>query len=160
MKKIPLTQGKFALVDDEDYELVSKFKWCAWKSHGNIFYAQRNSKTKNGWRPLLMHTFLMKEKGIDHINNIGTDNRRENLRLCNQSQNTANARKHKNCSSKFKGVCWHKCANKWFAQIHEKGTEIYLGLFEKEIDAAKAYNKKALELFGEFARLNIIKKEK
>jgi hypothetical protein len=154
VKTIPLTQGQFALIDDEDFERVSKYKWCAWKGGSNIFYAQRTAKTKYGWRPLLMHTFLMNKKSIDHINNIGTDNRKENLRLCNQSQNNANRRKQKNCSSQFKGVCWYKRDKKWVASIEYKEKQYYLGRFNSEINAALAYNKKAKEFFGEFAKLN------
>lgn len=101
-------------------------------------------------------TGKLPDKGIDHINGDKSDNRFENLRLSNQSQNSANSRTPKNNTSGFKGVCWHKKAKKWAARIKVNRQEIYLGLFKTKEEAAEAYNKAALEHFGEFARLNEI----
>ncbi len=156
MKRIPLTQGKVAIIDDADFEEFSKYKWCAMKN-GNTFYAVRNYAQPiqmNIW----MHRVIMNaQKGqeIDHINGNGLDNRRYNLRLCTRSQNHQNQRIGGG-SSQYKGVCWNKQAGKWQAQIMLNYKTYYLGHFVNEIDAAKAYDRKAKGLFGEFARLNNI----
>lgn len=89
---------------------------------------------------------------IDHKDGDPTNNRLSNLRLCNQSQNGANSRKQENTTSRRKGVCWHKAAQKWVAQITVKGERIYLGIFDNENDAAHAYAAAAQLHFGEFAR--------
>lgn len=94
---------------------------------------------------------------LDHLNRVSTDNRWENLRECNYAQNGSNTTKYKNNTSGFKGVCWNKNAQKWRSQIKYEGKTHYIGSFSNKIDAAKAYNKKTLEIFGEFAYQNIIK---
>ena len=94
-------------------------------------------------------------KQIDHINRNPSDNRIENLRECTQSQNCMNSRKkRKGFSSKYKGVCWYKPSKKWQAVIQLNKKQIYLGRFDTKIEAAKVYDEKAIELFGEFAKLN------
>ena len=90
----------------------------------------------------------------DHINHDGLDNRRANIRNCTLKQNNANSRSAKNASSKYKGVSWNKLRKKWAAYIKKDYKQLYLGLFENEIEAAKAYDRKAAELFGKFAKLN------
>lgn len=166
-KEIRLTRGKVAVVDDEDYEFLSRYKWFAVKSKkGNTYYAIRRFQQNGKDKSMLMHRQIMDadNKGIikgrrlfiDHKNRNGLDNRKSNLRFCTMSQNIANSRPTRNSSSKFKGVCWHICCGKWYARIMQKRRCIDLGLFENEVDAAKAYNQKAKELFGEFARLNVI----
>lgn len=150
MKKIPLTQGKFALVDDEDYEYLSKIKWYVDPS-GYVA-----NKTKN---VIFMHRLVAKTpkgKSTDHINGNKLDNQKKNLRTCTTSQNMANRGKQVNNTSGYKGVFWSKAAGKWRAQIRHKNKSIHLGLFETKKDAAKAYNKKAKELWGCFAQLNKI----
>lgn len=145
MKEIILKSGEKALVDDEDYELLNKFKW-----QYQLGYAVRNIK-------VYMHRDIIKtEEGLetDHINGNKLDNRKENLRKVTQSQNQANRKKGKNKSSIYKGVIWHKRRNHWLAQITINRKKIYLGSFNNEIDAAKAYNEAAIKYFGEFARLN------
>jgi hypothetical protein len=104
---------------------------------------------------LLQSTFMEdKTACIDHKNGIKTDNRLGNLRLCTQQQNTFNRKKGKGTSSIFKGVDFHKHSRKWRARIRHNDKLIHLGLSVNEKDAALAYNKKALELFGKFAKLN------
>lgn len=151
MKKIPLTKGKFAIIDDEDYSLVSKYKW--YYSHGYAVYKNKNI--------LFMHRLILntpKESYTDHINGDKLDNRRCNLRLCSKSQNGANCKKtqKKKTSSKYKGVCWDKIRKKWKASIKFNYLGINLGYFLNEQDAAKAYNEAAIKYFGEFAKLNKI----
>jgi len=92
----------------------------------------------------------------DHINHNTLDNRKNELRVCTQSQNNMNSRKRKNCTSIYKGVCWKKQFMRWDSYIMVNQKQIYIGRFKSEKMAALAYNKKAKELFGEFAYLNNI----
>lgn len=94
---------------------------------------------------------------LDHINGIRDDNRIENLRKCSQSENTRNRPGDSNTSSKYKGVHWHKNNKRWRTTINYDGKRISLGCFSSEKEAAKAYDTKAKELYGEFARLNLEK---
>jgi hypothetical protein len=162
-KSIELTQNKVTVVDDEYYEELSKFKWYAAEIKPSCFYTIRNYRSEDGKRhSLRLHRVVWEIKNgripvgvqIDHINHDTLDNRLENLRLCNTSENQANQRKASNKLSKFKGVTWYKARNKWGVRICCHRKLLYLGLFESEIAAAKAYDEKARELFGEFANLN------
>ena len=151
-KMIELTWGKYAIVDAEDCDLLSSYKWCAVKKD-QTWYAY--TLTIEGKR-LPMHRLIMDEpKGlfVDHRDHNGLNNRKSNLRLCTQSQNNMNIRPIGK-TSRYKGVCWHKRRNKFIARIQIDGKRIHIGCFDDEIDAAKAYDKKAKELFGEFAYLN------
>ncbi len=91
---------------------------------------------------------------VDHIDHDGLNNRKANLRLCSIAQNNQNSRPNRNAASKYKGVSWAQSCRKWFARIRPNRKTIYLGLFTDEIEAALAYDRKAKELFGEFAYLN------
>ena len=155
MKKIPLTQGKFTLVDDEDFERASNYKWFRDRATYTS-YATRNIGTRPNKSKQRMHRLIMQAKKgqqIDHINGNGLDNRRCNLRFCTNSQNQMNARPMGG-SSKYKGVSWNKKGNKWYSAIRFNYKQIHLGVFVSETLAAKAYDSKAKELFGEFAYLN------
>jgi len=159
MKEILLTKGKVALVDDEDFERLAKFKWCADKSKTGQFYARRTIATPKGQRGIFMQWLILNRlKGlfIDHINCVGLDNRKANLRLCTPAQNQYNQFRGRG-SSKYKGVSFHN--NGWQAQIKFKQAIYYLGRFKTEVEAAKAYGQKAIELFGKFARPNLLKLE-
>lgn len=162
MREIPLTQGKVALIDDEDYPLVSPYKWYLAK-RGRVriaFYAIRNLRDHDGkWTMQLMHNLIMGTKGIDHRDNNGLNNQRSNLRLSNQEQNGGNMTPRQGGSSKYKGVSWRKDRSNWTAYIHAGGRKKTLGSFDSEIDAAKAYDRAALTYFGEFAKLNFEEKE-
>ena len=158
MKQIPLTQGKYAIVDNADYEWLNQWKWCAEKI-GNIYYAVRTIKINGKNIPQLMHRLilgLIKGDGklTDHHNHNGLDNRLENLRICNNSQNHHNQLPQKDCISKYKGVGWFKRDKKWCARICMNRKHYHIGYFDTETKAAKAYDKKALELFGEYACIN------
>jgi len=156
MKRILLTHGKYALVDDADYEWLNQWRWHA---HFNkyTFYARRRTSKIEGQKLLLMHRLILNaQKGqeIDHRNTKGYDNQRCNLRFCTHTQNVRNKRLSSKGSSRFKGVDWRKDRGKWRANIKAARKPIFLGHFSREIDAAKAYDRKAKELFGDFARLN------
>ena len=153
-RRIRLTRGKYAIVDDEDYYRLGRYKWYAHKTRSK-YYAVRRRKEHP--RSVLMHREIIKvEEGffVDHINHNGLDNRRANLRPATPAQNNYNRRiVFKNKTSKYKGVRRHR--SKWQANIF-KGKKIYIGSFDNEDEAARAYNEKAKELFGEYARPNVI----
>ncbi|MHC4659365.1 MAG: HNH endonuclease signature motif containing protein, partial [Planctomycetota bacterium] len=114
-KLIPLTQGKFAIVDADDYDRLAKYKWCATKN-GQTFYACRASRGKK----IFMHREIMKPpKGlqVDHIDRNALNNRKTNLRPCTKAQNNRNTGPRRNSSSTYKGVFWEKCCRKWCARI-------------------------------------------
>lgn len=151
MKQIQLTQGKVAIIDDDDFALVSKHKWYA-KEDKESWYA----RTRINNKPVYMHRLILdapRGKPVDHINRNGLDNRRSNIRLCTQSENQRNMRS-RGGSSKFKGVSWHKRSNKWRAKCTLNGKSIHVGVFENEEDAARAYDSTVLNKFGEFAKTN------
>ena len=142
------------LFDDIDADIVGQHVWHVRPQGSGIYYAGTNIATASGRKIKLMHILLMGRAGVDHINHNGLDNRRENLRLANQSLNNGNQRPRSGGSSKFKGVCWHKRGQKWQATIAFNSKRRGLGLFESEIDAAKAYDRAAREQWGEFALTN------
>lgn len=164
MKTIALTRGHVAFVDDNDYDLVSQFKWQARVDHykdGTIsgVYAYRRIRKPSGvWSHELLHRFLLQvadpKMKVDHQNRNGLDCQRLNLRVCTTSQNGGNSKKQRNNTSGFKGVCWHKGSQRWHSRIEIDGRKIYLGEFRNAEDAAHAYDVAALEHFGDFALLN------
>jgi len=150
---IPLTQGKFAIVDADDYERLAKYKWHCRRAK-NHFYAFR----ADGPNIIAMHreiTGAPKGLVVDHINRNSLNNRKTNLRTCTQAQNLYNKRPRANkMYSRYKGLTREKRTNKWSVRICKSGKSIHLGYFTDEIQAALTYDRKAKELFGEFAYLN------
>lgn len=161
MKTIPLTRGKVAIIDDEDYEFLMQWKWYARMDlRTGAFYAERNSKSANSKRiKISMHRVISGvEDGklfVDHIDRNTLNNCRYNLRIATRSQNLANRESHKKCTSKYLGVCRYP-HNKWQASIRKDRIRINLGIFKNEIDAALAYNNAAKIHHGEFANLNSV----
>jgi len=154
MKLIKLTQGKQAIVDDEDYATLIKRKWCVKIStHKKNDYAYGWVRGSRG-NGIFMHREIMEcplGMSIDHINGNGLDNRKNNLRVCTQSQNRMNTRVGGN---NYKGLSRNK--NSWQVNIGVGGKKIYVGLFGSAADAARAYNGAAIKYHGEFAKLNKI----
>jgi hypothetical protein len=153
-----MAQPRYAKVDPADYKRLRKYKFIALKTR-NCFYAimlEPNVITSK--KVLHMHQIILEvPKGmvVDHINNDGMDNRSANLRPATRAQNARNRKKFsRKCSSKYKGVCWHKVSLKWHARIMFENKRIKLGYFNNEIDAAKAYDEAAKKYHGEFACLN------
>lgn len=157
--EIPLTKGFIAIVDPEDYARTSAFSWHA-KPSGNTVYARRNITISPSCQIReLLHRFILGVTDpaidVDHRDGDGLNNRRSNLRTCNPGQNGFNRRKLAPASSEFKGVSFVKRTNTWIARLGPGGC-IYLGKFNTEEDAARAYNAAAIKHFGAFARLNPI----
>lgn len=157
-RRIRLTQGKYAIVDPDDYPRLAKYKWCAVKQR-RIFYAQRIVTVgKRQRKNIQMHREIIKAedgKFCDHINRNGLDNRKANLRVVTPLENGWNKAKQRGKhSSKYKGVSWFRVDKKWQARIQANGRKIFLGYFHDEIDAAKAYDNAALKYHGQFAVLN------
>lgn len=160
MKKIPLTQGKFAIVNDIDYAFLMQWKWFFSTGDG---YAKRGGRKADGLikhKNISMHRVILGRKlghsdflDTDHKNRTRLDSRRGNLRSATHSQNIGNSSIRPG-SSKFKGVHWFKRDKNWQVRIQVEGNRKHLGLFTDETEAAKAYNKAALEHFGKFACLN------
>jgi len=148
---IPLTQGKFAIVDAEDNGWLSRHKWCAAKSR-ETYYAHR---FRDGAIVGVHREIMRAPKGVvcDHKNHNGLDNRKSNLRLCTSAQNQHNKMAKKDCSSRYKGVIRRGDYKRWRARIGFNRKRIHLGDFTDEIQAAMAYDDKAAELFGKFENL-------
>ena len=159
MKQIKLTQNQFALVDNEDFEWLNQWKWYAYKTNYS-YYVRRNGYNKGKQITICMHRVVVKAKKyqeVDHKDRNGLNNCKANLRICTRQQNRMNSVGWG--SSIFKGVSWHKHRKRWSARIGANGKLKYMGLFDKEIEAAKAYNEEATKQFGAFARLNIFTRE-
>lgn len=154
MKKIPLTRGMFAIVDDEDFEELSKFNWCAFRGR-YTFYAMRKVPVNGKEKVLQLHRAILKpldSQQVDHRDGNGLNNVRSNLRLATHSQNKMNSKRYKNNKSGFKGVFWDRRDKKWRAEIRFNGNCKPLGYFSNPEDAYAAYCAAATELHGSFAR--------
>lgn len=150
MKTIELSRGLKAIVDDDDFEALSKFKWCAYVGKWQPYAVRR----KDG-RVVRMHREIMNPpKGmyVDHINGNGLDNRRKNLRVCTNQENSFNAKSFK----KTKGFYFRKdcLAKPYQVHIMVDYKKIHIGYFATEQEAGIAYNQAAKKYFGDFARLN------
>lgn len=157
MKEILLTQGKVAIVDDEDFEYLNQWKWQYMSGYA------RKGRWNNGVKKFfLMHRFILgltcsyKEKEVDHINGNGLDNRRCNLRVATKSQNRCNSSKPRNNTSGYKGIGWRAERKKWCVRIGINKMSIFLGHFNYLVDAIFIYNQAAIKYHKKFAKLNTI----
>lgn len=156
MKEIKLTQGRVALVDDDDFSEQNQFHWYAHKCRYN-WYATRNIGGRLFKKLVYMHRAILGAKDgvkVDHRDGDGLNNTRKNIRKSTTMQNSANRGKNRNNKSGYKGVSYNVLSSKWQAQIKVSGHATYLGLFISSIDAARAYDRAARNMFGEFAHLN------
>lgn len=153
---IKLQRGFKTVIDKEDFEKIKPFHW----SYGfGGRYVGTNIGGRKNHKQILLHRFIMNTpQGLhtDHINGNRLDNRKSNLRICTPSQNQFNSKKHLLKSSYYKGVSWFKRDGCWRAYIVKKNKQYHLGYFQDEVDAARAYNKKAVDLFGKYCCLNKI----
>jgi hypothetical protein len=157
IREIPITKGMVTIVSDEDFEWLSKFNWRY--TNG---YAARTTLLSCGKRKtILMHREILGNvaEQVDHIDGNKLNNTRENLRAASPSENCRNTKNRTGSSSKYKGVGFDKGSKKWRATIKMNNTSMFLGYFENEHDAARMYNFWAIDLFGEFAKLNVINEE-
>lgn len=158
---IALSQGQHAVVDDGDYDWLSKWKWCASKGR-HCYYAVRAEKTGDKYTFIYMHRVINGTplgKSTDHIDGDGLNNTRANLRTATGQQNAANMRRHRDGSSRFKGVSRNPDPGPlnpkpWIAHIGINGKASHLGTFLTEEEAVEAYTNAAKEAFGEFHRIS------
>jgi hypothetical protein len=153
MKYLQLKCGSLAMVDDEDFQSLSQYSWSICKK-GRTSYAIRWNKGKR----VRMHRDILQAKEgdiVDHKDGNGLNNTKGNIRLCSHTENMRNQFKRRvGVSSRFKGVSFHKTKNRWESSIGINSKHVYLGRFNDENAAARAYNAAATKYFGEFAQLN------
>jgi len=153
---VSLTRGKVAVCDQSDREFIEGRFWFT-HDDGGRFYARTHVYVEGKRFSVGMHRIVLglsnSKSAIDHIDHDGLNNRRANLRVCTQRENTFNRRLNKNSSSGIKGVYLHKASGKWRAQIQVDRKKKYLGVFGAKEDAASAYKAAAVKFFGEFASL-------
>ena len=160
MKYIHLSKGLKCIVDDEDYEKFASFKWFAHKSTSKHYAA----RSLISGRRVLLHREIIGIKTdykhiktqVDHINSNSLDNRKSNLRICSNSQNSKNRSIGSNNRSGYKGVFFHKRSKSWQAMIRVDGKRLWLGSFKNKKDAAIKYNQSAKENHGEYAKINFV----
>ena len=157
MKQIPLTRGKFTIVDDDVFEWASQHRWHT----SNRGYALRkvylNGKAGGG-QYIHLHrivTGAVEGQEVDHINHDTLDNRRCNLRVCSHAQNLWNVRKRTGCTSEYKGVYWDAVREKWGVTIRTNGRTRGVGRFATELEAARVYDEAVRAERGEFAVTNL-----
>jgi hypothetical protein len=163
VKRIPLSQGRHSIVDDEDYSYLAQWKWSFARSkNGGLGYAMRSDYSSGKSKTVLMHRVVLERTlGRDltreaiHWNRNRLDNRRANLREGTPSQRTHHGgRKKPNCTSRYIGVSLSRSRKKWLAGIYVRSRQINLGYFTDEVRAAAAYNEAAVKYYGEFANQN------
>ena len=151
---VPLTRGHYATIDAEDAPLVEGSNWCAMSEKARMHYAVRTRLLSNGeFQTIFMHRLIAQAYSgtiVDHVNHDPIDNRKTNLRLCSYTENGQNSRKKTPGKSNLKGVCWHNQKEKWFARITVNKKQIYLGLYDTEEEAHKAYCEASEQMHKEY----------
>jgi hypothetical protein len=159
-RRIYLGEGQWTILDHDDYYRLKDFKWVAYaggRGGENLYAVRFKLVSPKKTTFVSMHREIMNandERVVDHKNCNSLDNRKNNLRLATRAENIRNRRKQKNTSSQFIGVSFSKSQGRWASEIKCNGKKIWLGRFDNEIDAARAYDEAAKKYFGEFARLN------
>jgi hypothetical protein len=163
MTRVKLTRGKYALIDDADAERVIKTRWAARVKPNSTTRTDRFIPIHMVSKPKIhqesLPEFLIGKvagKIIGFRDGNSLNCQRANLYHATRSQHHGNRHKAAHCTSQYKGVSWNKQSKRWIARIAFNGINYQLGGFREEIDAAKAYNRRASELFGDLARLNVI----
>jgi len=155
-KRLKLTQGKYAIVDADDYARLAQFHWCAF-CENHKWRVARIAICEGKRRTIYLHRVILnaaQNAQMIHVNHNALDFRKSNLQIASISLQLQRGRIRKNKSSHFKGVSLNKKLQKWDARIKKQGKQFCLGLFDSEFDAAKAYDAKAVELYGELACKN------
>lgn len=158
MKEIqmPNKPGLVALVDDEDYERLAKYRWRA-KGDRGTYYAYTDIYVGGKRKMTSMHSMVISRGGktqVDHIDHNGLNNQKSNLRAASHAENQRNRGKEKGNTSGYKGVSFQKSTGQWQASIRIDGTLVYMGCFDSKEEAARAYDRAAKKKHGEFAKLN------
>ncbi len=157
MKEIPLTRGMVAMVDDDDYELVAGRKWTVSINRAGNCYAI--SHVRRGLPNIRMHRLILGARQgemVDHKDGNGLNNTRENIRLCTAGDNQHNRGPHPRNKSGYKGVSWDEGRGKWFVKIRLEYQQIFLTYTDNCFDGAYIYDQAAMQLHGDFARLNVL----
>lgn len=153
----PMFPNTFTMVDDADYEWLSKYNWSAWRNRNGMLYATRRLKQGGKWKHRKMHKDILGvgDGGcVDHANTNSLDNQRRNLRPCTNAQNQHNARLSRTNTSGFKGVHWHKSEYRWRTRIYIEKKQRQIISHICVFRAAYAYDSMAVKTRGEFARIN------
>ena len=155
MKKITLSRGLFALVDDEDYEFLNQWKWYASYNKGTkSFYVVRNITLSDGTRKSLrMHRLILNcpdDMVVDHIHHDTLDNRRAHIRIVTHAMNLINRGKPIHNTSGYKGVTWHSSRGTWHARININKKRICLGYYHDIRDAGLARAQAEEKYYGDF----------
>lgn len=160
IRLLPLTNGKFAFIDNDDYDCLSKHNWyvnCGGYPARKVSYRENGKRV---YKTIFMHRVVNKTPDglvTDHVNGDKLDNRKSNLRSCTHTQNMCNVTSRKNTTSKYKGVTWWARDKKWKAQARLHNITRHLGYFDTQEEAALAFNKFCKDNHGEFARLNDVR---
>ncbi len=148
IERIPLSRGYYAFVDAADYEWLNRYRW---------FYYNGYAARREGGKTVFMHRQIMQPPDgmfVDHIDGNRANNCRFNLRVCTRRENLRNQRKRAGCLSRYKGVSYDRRDENWFATIYYDDRSVDLGSFKDEVEAARAYDRRAIEVFGPYARPN------
>jgi len=151
-KRLKLTQGKYAIVDADDYARLVNYNWAFQNNNGAVSVSQHRARCSITLGQNIMHP--SKNMHVVPKNGNALDFRKSNLLVCSISAKIQHAKLRNNKTSKFKGVCWWENGGKWKARIQKAGIVYWLGYFDNEIDAARAYDEKALEIYGTVAFQN------
>lgn len=144
--------GRVAVIDIDDYESISRYRWYLQESSNGGGYARSDRKIDGKRKNIYMHTLITDFTLTDHRDRNGINNRRSNLRSATATDNRGNQARRKDSASRYKGV--RKSRGRWTSRIRYAGEVYSLGGFDTDIDAAFAYDKAAIELFGEYAYIN------